>query len=195
MNDITRTDLAIAINLPLDAEISGSVYYDSEGEPHESPTTVLDVVLDRAARMVATDVLGKISSNGYSYDSGVTKLYRSLVEPKVDAILAERVEAALAAMLRPKTEWGQPEAEPTPLAEWIAAKVDAYLTTGKGDSFGRKSSPLDSAIESIIGRDVQRALDDTMKDARARALAAFSKVAEEKLTEALRASLAQVAVR
>lgn len=185
-------DLTIHFDLPLDTALPTTYQQISEDDYARNPTTVLDAVLDRAARIVATDVLHRIGK--YGYDSGISKLWHSLVEPRVDALLAERVDAALQAELRPERKLGEPDATPIPLEAWIAKKIDAYLKeTDSRNSHGPRPSRLDKAIEQCVGGDTQRALDATVKDARERALAAFSEVAEQKLSEALRQSIAAVA--
>ena len=69
--------------------------------------------------------------------------------------------------------------------------LDTNLPAKSG--YGPRTSRLDKAIEQCLGSDTQRALDAAMKDAKAQALAAFSQVAEQKLGEALRQSIAAVA--
>lgn len=174
--------LSIDIHLPLDAPIGG-LRYDSDGEPTDG--TVLDAVITQAANIVARDVIGKIAQYGRSYDSGISNLYRQLVEPKVDAVIAERVTAALNAASGTET-----------LGDWIKAKVDAWMKTPpKHDPYSSNNrtqlSPLDQAVANIIGRDTARALDVTMKEAKDAAIKAIASVAEPKLTEALRESIAR----
>lgn len=187
------TDLTIHFDLPLDTNLPATYQQVGEGDYISSPATVLDAVLDRAARIVADDVLRHIGFHR-SYDAGISTLYHSLVEPRVDALLAERVDAALQQSLRPERKVGEPDADPIPLEAWIAQKIDKYLKEADSKSgYGPRPSRLDKAIEQCLGSDTQRALDAAMKDAKAQALAAFSQVAEQKLGEALRQSIAAVA--
>ena len=187
------TDLTIHFDLPLDTNLPATYQHVGEDDYISGPATVLDAVLDRAARIVADDVLRRIGFHR-SYDAGISKLYHSLVEPRVDALLTERVDAALQQSLRPERKVGEPDTDPIPLSAWIAQKIDKYLKeAGSGSGYGSRPSRLDKAIEEFVGRDTQHALDVTMKDAKTQALAAFSQVAEQKLGEALRQSIAAVA--
>lgn len=186
MKPKTQTDLSIHFDLPLDAELSGATYQDADGEWNDSPTTVLDEVLERASRIVADSLLRRVGTDAVPYD-----LFRELVKPKVDAMLARKVEQALTRKIAPTDKWGQPNATPEALEQWIADRIDTWLKTAQGDSYSRKPSPLDAALESFMGREMQKALDAAMADARKHAMSAFTKVAEEKLGDALRASIAE----
>ena len=184
------SDLAINFTLPLDHELVGHAYQDSDGEWQSGPTSVLDVVLERAAQIVADQLLRKAGADAMPYD-----LFRELVEPKVDAMLARKVDEALTRKITPTGEWGQPKSAPMPLEQWIAGRIEQWLRSAQGDTYNRKPSPLDKAVEGFMGREMQRALDAAMADAKKRALQAFTKVAEEKLAEALRSSIAEAVGR
>lgn len=186
MKPKTQTDLAIHFDLPLDAELTGGAYQDMDGEWSSGPTTVLDEVLERASRIVADKLLQRAGTDAMPYD-----LFHELVEPKVDAMLAARVEEALTRKIAQTNGYGLPTGDSLPLEQWIAGRIDSWLKAAKGDSYGRKPSPLDAALESFMGREMEKALDAAMADAKKRALSAFTKVAEEKLGEALRASIAE----
>ena len=184
------TDLAIHFDLPLDHALAGHAYQDSNGEYRSEPATVLDVVLDRAASIVADRLLRRAGTDAMPYD-----LFRELVEPKVDAMLTGRVEAALARQITPTSNYGQPKGEPEPLEQWIAGRIDKWLTSAQGDRYSKKPSPLDKALEAFVGRETEKALDAAMADAKTRALGAFTKVAEAKLADALRLSIAEAVKR
>lgn len=190
MKPATQSDMSIHIDLPLDAPLTGGAYQDADGEWDSGPTTVLDEVLDRASRIVANNLLRRAGTDAMPYD-----LFRDLVEPKVDAILAQKVEEALTRKITPTSEYGQPKGEPEALEQWIAGRIDQWLRTGQGDSYSRKPSRLDKAVESFMGREMEKSLDAAMADAKKRALSAFTKVAEEKLADALRASIAEAVGR
>lgn len=180
------TDMSINFTLPLDHELQGAGYQNSEGEWEAGPTTVLDVVLERAAQIVADGLLRRAGTDALPYD-----LFRELVEPKVDAMLATKVEEALNRKITPTSGWGEPKSDPTPLEEWIAGRIEQWLNSATGDPYNRKPSALDKAVEGFMGREMEKALDAAMADAKKRALGAFTKVAEAKLGEALRASIAE----
>ena len=187
-------ELTIDFSLPLDADISAGPIVDDEGNiiGHEK-NTIIDAVLDRAARLVADHVVGRIASYGDSYSGGVSKLFHQLVEPRINQVFDEEVKKALNNLVTPKTGWGQPEPTPVPLAEWIASKVDSWLKSAENGSYRDSTSRLEKAVATVTDRQMQKALDEAMSTAKEQALAAFSSVAETKLTEALRESIANIA--
>ena len=78
--------------------------------------------------------------------------------------------------------------------EYIGERVQAWLNQATGDSYSRdRKSRLDQALTKLLDRELTKALDDTMADARRKALDAVAGVAQEKLAEALRQSIHQVA--
>ena len=187
-------ELTIDFSLPLDADISGAPIVDSEGDliGHEK-NTVLDAVLDRAARLVADHVVGSIASYGNSYSGGVSNLFHQFVEPRINRVFDEEVKKALNNLVTPKAGWGQPEPTPVPLEEWIASKVDSWLKSAEIGSYRDGASRLEKAVATMTDRQMQKALDEAMSTAKQQALAAFSSVAEMKLTDALRESIANIA--
>lgn len=57
----------------------------------------------------------------------------------------------------------------------------------------REFSNLEQALTKLLDRELTKALDDTMADARRKALDAVAGVAQDKLAEALRQSISQIA--
>ena len=94
---------------------------------------------------------------------------------------------------RPATAYSEAVPAKT-LDEYIGERVKEWLNQATGDSYSRnRKSRLEQALGKLLDRELTKALDDTMADARRKALDAVAGVAQDKLAEALRQSISQIA--
>ena len=117
------------------------------------------------------------------------------LKERVESIIDAKVEEQFAAMLggRPATAFSEAVPAKT-LEEYIGERVQAWLNQATGDSYSRdRKSRLEQALGKLLDRELTKALDDTMADARRKALDAVAGVAQDKLAEALRQSISQIA--
>lgn len=196
MTDID--DITITAEIPLDASLDRRtiVSYGDDGDPIYSTesTTVAEAVIAAAAAILQSALLQEFSSQGY-YSGGVSRLYEDKLRGHVEAIIDARVDEQLQAVLAgsPTSPWdeGRPAIS---LAEYIDKKVTEWLSSAaKRDSYGRgAASRLDEAVEKVIDRELTKAIDAAMADARKRALDAITKVAQDQMADALRQSIASL---
>lgn len=194
LNGITLT-----AEIPLDANLDNrtTIGYDSDGDPiyPSGPVTVVDAVIAAAAESLAAGLMREFSNRQGGYRSGVSDLYDEKLKERVESIIDAKVEAQFAAMLggRPATAFSEAVPAKT-LDEYIGERVQAWLNQATGDSYSRdRRSRLDQALGKLLDRELTKALDDTMADARRKALDAVAGVAQDKLAEALRQSISQIA--
>ncbi len=194
LNDITLT-----AEIPLDANLDNrtTIGYDSDGDPiyPSGPVTVADAVIDAAAESLAAGLMREFSNRQGGYRSGVSDLYDEKLKERVESIIDAKVEEHFAAMLggRPATAFSEAVPAKT-LDEYIGERVQTWLNQATGDNYSReRKSRLEQALAKLLDRELTKALDDTMADARRKALDAVAGVAQEKLAEALRQSIHQVA--
>ena len=113
------------------------------------------------------------------------------MEAAIDAKVEEQFRAMLGG--RPKTAFSEAEPAQT-LEEYIGERVKTWLNQATGDNYSRdRKSRLEQALTKLLDRELTKALDDTMADARRKALDAVAGVAQDKLAEALRQSISQIA--
>ena len=193
LNDITLT-----AEIPLDANLDNrtTIGYDSDGDPiyPSGPVTVADAVIGAAAESLAAGLMREFSNRQGGYRGGVSDLYDQKLRERVEAAIDAKVEEQFHAMLggRPATAFSEAEPAQT-LEEYIGERVQKWLNQAT-DSYSRdRKSRLDQALTKLLDRELTRALDDTMADARRKALDAVAGVAQEKLAEALRQSISQIA--
>ena len=94
---------------------------------------------------------------------------------------------------RPATAYSEAVPAKT-LDEYIGERVKEWLNQATGDSYSRnRKSRLEQALGKLLDRELTKALDDTMADARRKALDAVAGVAQDKLADALRQSISQIA--
>jgi len=160
--------------------------YDEDGDPIGSaPLTLLDVVVDRVAEVLATQAVKHEGRYGY----------RSQVQDKVGQMLDEKAEALVADLWQKQVtetdRFGGGHGEPKSLEAWAAARIEEWLRQS-ADSYGRGQTRLQKAIEAVLDRKLSKQIDEAIAGARDQALTAVTKVAEEHLTKALRDSIAAV---
>ena len=194
LNDITLT-----AEIPLDANLDNRtpIGYDSDGDPiyPSGPVTVADAVIGAAAESLAAGLMREFSNRQGGYRSGVSDLYDEKLKERVESIIDAKVEEQFAAMLggRPATAFSEAVPAKT-LDEYVGERVQTWLNQATGDSYSRdRKSRLEQALTKLLDRELTKALDDTMADARRKALDAVAGVAQDKLAEALRQSIHQVA--
>ena len=194
LNDITLT-----AEIPLDANLDNRtpIGYDSDGDPiyPSGPVTVADAVIGAAAKSLAAGLMREFSNRQGGYRSGVSDLYDEKLKERVESIIDAKVEEQFAAMLggRPATVFSEAVPAKT-LDEYVGERVQTWLNQATGDSYSRdRKSRLEQALTKLLDRELTKALDDTMADARRKALDAVAGVAQDKLAEALRQSISQIA--
>lgn len=192
-------DITITAEIPLDANLDNrtTIGYDSDNDPiyPSGPVTVADAVISAAAESLAAGLMREFSNRQGGYRGGVSDLYDEKLKERVEAAIDAKVEEQFRAMLggRPKTAFSEAEPAKT-LEEYIGERVQKWLNQATGDSYSRdRKSRLDQALTKLLDRELTKALDDTMADARRKALDAVAGVAQEKLAEALRQSISQIA--
>ena len=192
-------DMNIVVSIPLAANLDNrtTVGYDSDGDPiyPSGPVTVADAVIAAAAESLAAGLMREFSDRQGGYRGGVSDLYDEKLKERVEAAIDAKVEEHLRAMLGGRPETAFSEAVPAKtLEEYIGERVQTWLNQATGDSYSReRKSRLEQALTKLLDRELTKALDDTMADARRKALDAVAGVAQEKLAEALRQSIHQVA--
>ena len=194
LNDITLT-----AEIPLDANLDNrtTIGYDSDGDPiyTSGPVTVVDAVIAAAAESLAAGLMREFSNRQGGYRSGVSDLYDEKLKERVESIIDAKVEEHFRAMLggRPATAFSEAVPAKT-LDEYVGERVQTWLNQATGDSYSRdRKSRLEQALTKLLDRELTKALDDTMADARRKALDAVAGVAQDKLAEALRQSISQIA--
>ena len=194
LNDITLT-----AEIPLDANLDNRtpIGYDSDGDPiyPSGPVTVADAVIGAAAESLAAGLMREFSNRQGGYRSGVSDLYDEKLKERVESIIDAKVEEQFAAMLggRPATAFSEAVPAKT-LDEYVGERVQTWLNQATGDNYSRdRKSRLEQALTKLLDRELTKALDDTMADARRKALDAVAGVAQDKLAEALRQSISQIA--
>ena len=194
LNDITLT-----AEIPLDANLDNRtpIGYDSDGDPiyPSGPVTVADAVIGAAAESLAAGLMREFSNRQGGYRSGVSDLYDEKLKERVESIIDAKVEEQFAAMLggRPATAFSEAVPAKT-LDEYVGERVQTWLNQATGDSYSRdRKSRLEQALTKLLDRELTKALDDTMADARRKALDAVAGVAQDKLADALRQSISQIA--
>ena len=194
LNNITLT-----AEIPLDATLDNrtTIGYDSDGDPiyPSGPVTVADAVIGAAAESLAAGLMREFSSRQGGYRSGVSDLYDEKLKERVESIIDAKVEEQFAAMLggRPATAFSEAVPAKT-LDEYVGERVQTWLNQATGDNYSRdRKSRLEQALTKLLDRELTKALDDTMADARRKALDAVAGVAQDKLAEALRQSISQIA--
>ena len=194
LNNITLT-----AEIPLDATLDNrtTIGYDSDGDPiyPSGPVTVADAVIGAAAESLAAGLMREFSNRQGGYRSGVSDLYDEKLKERVESIIDAKVEEQFAAMLggRPATAFSEAVPAKT-LDEYVGERVQTWLNQATGDSYSReRKSRLEQALTKLLDRELTKALDDTMADARRKALDAVAGVAQDKLAEALRQSISQIA--
>lgn len=194
LNDITLT-----AEIPLDANLDNrtTIGYDSDGDPiyPSGPVTVADAVIAAATESLAAGLMREFSNRQGGYRSGVSDLYDEKLKERVESIIDAKVEEQFAAMLggRPATAFSEAVPAKT-LDEYVGERVQTWLNQATGDSYSRdRKSRLEQALTKLLDRELTKALDDTMADARRKALDAVAGVAQDKLAEALRQSISQIA--
>ena len=193
------TDITLTAEIPLDTNLDNRaiIGYDSDGDPiyPSGPVTVADAVIAAAAESLAAGLMREFSNRQGGYRSGVSDLYDEKLKERVESIIDAKVEEQFAAMLggRPATAFSEAVPAKT-LDEYIGERVQAWLNQATGDSYSRdRKSRLEQALGKLLDRELTKALDDTMADARRKALDAVAGVAQDKLAEALRQSISQIA--
>ena len=194
LNDITLT-----AEIPLDANLDNrtTIGYDSDGDPiyPSGPVTVADAVIGAAAESLAAGLMREFSNRQGGYRSGVSDLYDEKLKERVESIIDAKVEEQFAAMLggRPATAFSEAVPAKT-LDEYVGERVQTWLNQATGDSYSRdRKSRLEQALTKLLDRELTKALDDTKAGARRKALDAVAGVAQDKLAEALRQSISQIA--
>ena len=194
LNEITLT-----AEIPLDANLDNrtTIGYDSDGDPiyPSGPVTVGGAVIAAAAESLAAGLMREFSNRQGGYRSGVSDLYDEKLKERVESIIDAKVEEQFAAMLggRPATAFSEAVPAKT-LDEYVGERVQTWLNQATGDSYSRdRKSRLEQALTKLLDRELTKALDDTMADARRKALDAVAGVAQDKLAEALRQSISQIA--
>jgi hypothetical protein len=192
-------ELTITAEIPLGANLDNrtTIMYDSDGDPvyPPGPVTVADAVIAAAAESLAAGLMREFSSRQGGYRGGVSDLYDKKLKERVESIVDAKVEEQFAAMLggRPATAFSEAVPAKT-LDEYIGERVRKWLNEATGDSYSRdRKSRLEQALTKLLDRELTKALDDTMADARRKALDAVAGVAQDKLAEALRQSISQIA--
>ena len=192
-------NLTITAEIPLNANLDNrtTIGYDSDGDPiyPSGPVTVADAVIDAAAENLAAGLMREFSKRQGGYRSGVSDLYEEKLKERVESIIDAKVEEQFATMLggRPATAYSEAVPAKT-LDEYIGERVKEWLNQATGDSYSRnRKSRLEQALGKLLDRELTKALDDTMADARRKALDAVAGVAQDKLAEALRQSISQIA--
>ena len=194
LNDITLT-----AEIPLDANLDNrtTIGYDSDGDPiyPSGPVTVADAVIAAAAAHLAAGLMREFSNRQGGYRSGVSDLYDEKLKERVESIIDAKVEEQFAAMLGGRSATAFSEAVPAKtLDEYVGERVQTWLNQATGDNYSRdRKSRLEQALTKLLDRELTKALDDTMADARRKALDAVAGVAQDKLAEALRQSISQIA--
>ena len=193
------TDITLTAEIPLDANLDNrtTIGYDSDGDPiyPSGPVTVADAVIAAAAESLAAGLMREFSNRQGGYRSGVSDLYDEKLKERVESIIDAKVEEQFAAMLggRPATAFSEAVPAKT-LDEYVGERVQTWLNQATGDSYSRdRKSRLEQALTKLLDRELTKALDDTMADARRKALDAVAGVAQDKLAEALRQSISQIA--
>lgn len=192
-------NLTITAEIPLNANLDNrtTIGYDSDGDPiyPSGPVTVADAVIDAAAENLAAGLMREFSNRQGGYRSGVSDLYDEKLKERVESIIDAKVEEQFAAKLggRPATAYSEAIPAKT-MDEYIGERVKEWLNQATGDSYSRdRKSRLEQALGKLLDRELAKALDDTMADARRKALDAVAGVAQDKLADALRQSISQIA--
>ena len=198
-NERHLNDITLTAEIPLDANLDNRtpIGYDSDGDPiyPSGPVTVADAVIGAAAESLAAGLMREFSNRQGGYRSGVSDLYDEKLKERVESIIDAKVEEQFAAMLggRPATAFSEAVPAKT-LDEYVGERVQTWLNQATGDSYSRdRKSRLEQALTKLLDRELTKALDDTMADARRKALDAVAGVAQDKLAEALRQSISQIA--
>lgn len=196
---VNLNNLTITAEIPLAANLDNrtTIGYDSDGDPiyPSGPVTVAGAVIAAAAENLAAGLMREFSNRQGGYRSGVSDLYDAKLKERVESIIDAKVEEQFAAMLggRPATAYSEAVPAKT-LDEYIGERVQAWLNQATGDSYSRdRKSRLEQALGKLLDRELTKALDDTMADARRKALDAVAGVAQDKLADALRQSISQIA--
>ena len=191
-------DMNIVVSIPLTANLDNrtTVGYDSDGDPMypAGPVTVADAVIAAAAESLAAGLMREFSNRQGGYRSGVSDLYDEKLKERVERSIEAKIEEQFATMLggRPATPFAD-EVPAKSLEEYIGERVTRWLKESTSSGYGKQRSRLEEALLKVIDRELSAALDATMKDARAKALDAVAGVAQDKLADTLRQSIAQIA--
>ena len=177
--------ITLRAEIPLGATLHRSLRrVDSDGDTiYDEPQTVGEAVMSEAALLVKEALLREFGSRQGSGYGGLSKLYDDKLKARVEALVDAKVEEQLTRLVGPNTT----------LEAFIEKKVAAWLAESAGSSsYNRGPSRLEKAVSGVINRELEKALNATMADARQKALDAIAGVAQSKLTESFRQSIAMV---
>lgn len=160
----------LELTLDFDKHLAQFIQYDEDGDPIHEPTTVEDLVIERAARVIAAQAAERDARNGTTA-LRVREVRDEVIREKV----APLVDAVLAKALQPTNAYGEPTGQPMTLTEHIVAEATKQLTATVQDrnrsSFGHpKTTALDEAISAEVKRVIAKELADALAEARKQVL-------------------------
>lgn len=179
--------IKLDIELDLDSHLARFHGVDPEtGHELSEPQTLEDIVLERAARIVAERTVN--DAERYKTISG---LAREKVTELIGDRVAHAVETAIKATRQPTDQWGKPTGDPVTFEEYIAAEVDRILKRlPQRDSFSSRNSAggtlIEVAIENTVKEEVAKHVKEAVKAERDAIVARVTASTAEVLTEGLR---------
>ncbi len=176
------------ITIDLDWEGTLAAYHGTDpatGETIVEPVTFEDLVIERAAQIVAARAVHDETTAYKSIREKVREQIASLISEKVTAT----IEDELAKPRQPTNAYGEPKGEPTTLAEQVAAQVQTILKTPTRTSSydqGKAVTPVERVVADLTGREVQKQVKAAVDGAKDEIVARVAASAAQVLTEGMK---------
>lgn len=170
--------ITVTFNVGIDTPISDRYVQTSEdGYAHAGQTTVLDLIVERAAQVLIQDV----RRNDELYAS-VRQRVSTTRETMIRESLAGPIAEALASSVQRTNAYGVPAGEPLPMIEIVIEQAKQLLL---GHPNNREKSLLVQTIDQEVTKAFKRELADELGAAKAEVRAAVKATAVTALTEAI----------
>lgn len=176
--------LHIEFDLDLDRYMRVGRGMDADGEPLEGPTSLEEVVVERAAQIIAAQA-ARDARRSLENQAEVLlqQVVEDAVEPEVRRLLDEGV--------RPSNRFGEPTGEPRTLREEIARLAEEALRVRPNND---RRFPSDrTTMERVIVEEVDKALAGDLRDAAREARGQIRAALEEKGAEVMRETIERLA--
>lgn len=174
------TESPVLVSIALDMPIGPPEYDYETGAPMRRPETLQDLIVERAAQMLADDVGNDLRGQ-----------IRTEVRTRLDATLTEKVGGwvteALASPLRKTTHYGEPTGEAIPISEFVTKVATDWLEKPQrqSGSYGTAETRVQKLISEEVNRKLETELRDAVRSARLQVVTAVQTKAGEVLGEAI----------
>lgn len=157
--------IRVNLEIDLDKYLVAFRGYDGDGELIEQPQTLEEVVLERAASIVADRVSRDESK-------GLRDRVHGITQEEIRARIIPVVEAAITSPIQRTNDYGNPVGEAVPLTDEIVRLTHAYLN-GQGGGYSRdRGTPVQQFIKEAVKKVVDAEFAAAVKEAKGQIAAA-----------------------